>query len=178
MSLFVCEQSSLYFAFARREEIAMSLPLSQVLSSKHINMPTSSFRLLLALTTTLTSAVALQTRRALLRSATAASAASAVTLLPALAAHAAQSGVPEGMRTSESYTNLQQLSRDDGHAGRWHDLVALTTITAWCCLKKCKSPARRMRRSWLVLDGGVVATPLSIRPRYPDPRLLYDVEVR
>ena len=88
----------------------MSLPLSQVLSSKHTNMPTSSFRLLLALTTTLTSAVALQTRRALLRSATAASAASAVTLLPALAAHAAQSGVPEGMRTSESYTNLQQLS--------------------------------------------------------------------
>lgn len=124
---------------------------------------------------------ALQTRRAVLSHATAAAAASA---LPSLAAQAAAPGVPEGMKTSESYTNLQQISPETtGTLGAGTMSSRSRPSTGVVLLEEVKEAGKKDQPSVsadLVLDGGVVATAtFDADPGYPLIRgMFYDVEVR
>ena len=114
-------------------------------------------------------------RRALLGSA-----ASAI-VLP-IAANAG--GVPEGMKTSESYTNLQQISPETtGTLGAGTMSSRSRPSTGVVLLADVEEAGKKDAPSVsadLVLDGGVVATAsFDSEPGYPLIRgMFYDVEVR
>lgn len=114
-------------------------------------------------------------RRAVLRSATSAA------FLP-LIANAA--GAPEGMKTSESYTNLQQLSPETtGTLGAGTMSSRSRPVTGVVLIEDIAESGKKDAPSVsadLVLDGGVVATAtFDSEPGYPLIRgMFYDVEVR
>lgn len=119
-----------------------------------------------------------QGRRAILR--TAASAA----VLPLLAGRAQAGGVPEGMKTSESYTNLQQISPETtGTLGAGTMSSRSRPVTGVVLLEDVQEGGKKDSPTVsadLVLDGGVVATAtFDSEPGYPLVRgMFYDVEVR
>jgi hypothetical protein len=103
----------------------------------------------------------------------------------ALAPLAARAGgVPEGMRTSESYTNLQQLSPETtGTLGAGTMSSRSRPETGCVLLEEVAEAGKKDAPSVsaeLVLDGGVVATAaFDAEPGYPLIRgMFYDVEVR
>lgn len=114
-------------------------------------------------------------RRAVLRSA-----ASAV-FVPLLVDAA---GVPEGMKTSESYTNLQQLSPETtGTLGAGTISSRSRPVTGVVLIEDIAESGKKDSPSVsadLVLDGGVIATAtFDAEPGYPLIRgMFYDVEVR
>jgi len=99
--------------------------------------------------------------------------------LPALAG-----GVPEGMRTSESYSNLQQLSpQTTGALGAGTISSRSRPVTGVVLLDEVQEAGKKDAPTVsadLVLDGGVVATAtFDSEPGYPLIRgMFYDVEVR
>jgi len=134
----------------------------------------------------LESAAALQptpssSRRAVLRRA---AAATTSTLLLPLASNAAQPGVPEGMKTSESYTNLQQISPETtGTLGAGTMSSRSRPSTGVVLLEEVSETGKKDAptvSAELVLDGGVAATAVfQSEPGYPLIRgMFYDVEVR
>lgn len=105
----------------------------------------------------------LASRRAVLQGATSAA------LLP-LAAVAG--GVPEGMKTSESYTNLQQISPETtGTLGAGTMSSRSRPATGCVLLEEVTEAGKKDAPSVsaeLVLDGGVVATAaFDSEPGYP-----------
>ena len=116
-----------------------------------------------------------QSRRAVLQSAASAA------FLP-LVAHAG--GVPEGMKTSESYTNLQQISPETtGTLGAGTMSSRSRPETGVVLLEEVQEAGKKDAPTVsadLVLDGGVIATAtFDSEPGYPLIRgMFYDVEVR
>jgi len=119
-------------------------------------------------------------RRAVMTGAASAALGSA---LPPLAARAA-AGVPEGMRTSESYSNLQQLSPETtGTLGAGTISSRSRPVTGVVLIEEVQEAGKKEAPSVtadLVLDGGVLATAtFDAEPGYPLIRgMFYDVEVR
>jgi len=101
-----------------------------------------------------------------------------------LPAVAASGGVPDGMRTSESYTNLQQLSPETtGTLGAGTMSSRSRPSTGVVLLEEVSEAGKKDAPTVsadLVLDGGVVATAtFDAEPGYPLIRgMFYDVEVR
>ena len=120
----------------------------------------------------------LTSRRAVLRSA-----ASAAALIP-LAANAAAPGVPEGMKTSESYSNLQQISPETtGTLGAGTMSSRSRPVTGVVLLEEVKESGKKDAptvTAEVVLDGGVAATAtFDASDGYPLVRgMFYDVEVK
>lgn len=118
---------------------------------------------------------AVTTRRALLRGAGTAS------LLPLIAN---AGGVPEGMKTSESYSNLQQISPETtGTLGAGTMSSRSRPSTGVVLLEEIQESGKSNAPSVaadLVLDGGVVATAsFQSEVGYPLIRgMFYDVEVK
>ena len=118
-------------------------------------------------------------RRAVLRSA-----ATTSTLLLPHASNAAQTGVPEGMKTSESYTTLQQISPETtGTLGAGTMSSRSRPTTGVVLLEEVEETGKKdapLVSAELVLDGGVAATAVfQSEPGYPLIRgMFYDVEVR
>ena len=124
--------------------------------------------------------VAVVTRRAALRGAFAASAVG----LPVTAANAGGGGgVPEGMKTSESYSNLQQISPETtGTLGAGTMSSRSRPVTGVVVLLEEVSESGKKDAptvsAELVLDGGVAAT-ITFDSEYPLVRgMFYDVEVK
>jgi len=117
-------------------------------------------------------------RRAVLSGAAAACASS---LLPR---RLVAGGVPEGMKTSESYSNLQQLSPETtGTLGAGTMSSRSRPSTGVVLLEAVQEGGKKDAptvSAELVLDGGVVATAVfDSEPGYPLIRgMFYDVEVR
>ena len=112
-------------------------------------------------------------RRAVLRSA-----ASAV-FVPLLVDAA---GVPEGMKTSESYSNLQQIAPEvTGTLGAGTMSSRSRPVTGVVLLEEVQESGKKDSptvSAELVLDGGVAATAV-FQSEYPLIRgMFYDVEVR
>ena len=106
-------------------------------------------------------------------------------ILPAVPLTAsAAPGVPEGMKTSESYTNLQQLSPETtGTLGAGTISSRSRPSTGVVLLEEVKEAGKKDAPSVaaeLVCDGGVVATAtFDSEPGFPLIRgMFYDVEVR
>lgn len=103
-------------------------------------------------------------------------------LLAPLAARAG--GVPEGMKTSESYTNLQQISPETtGTLGAGTMSSRSRPSTGVVLLEEVQTSGKSDSptvSAELVLDGGVAATAtFQAEPGYPLIRgMFYDVEVR
>lgn len=117
-------------------------------------------------------------RRALLHKGAAAAALPLLLSLPAVA----QGGVPEGMRTSESYTNLQQISPETtGTLGAGTMSSRSRPVTGVVLLEEVQESGKKTAptvSAELVLDGGVAAT-ATFDAQYPLNRgMFYDVEVR
>ena len=116
-----------------------------------------------------------QSRRAVLQRA------ASTAFLP-LVAHAG--GVPEGMKTSESYTNLQQISPETtGTLGAGTMSSRSRPETGVVLLEEVQEAGKKDSPTVsadLVLDGGVIATAtFDSEPGYPLIRgMFYDVEVR
>jgi len=116
-------------------------------------------------------------RRAVLRGAASAA------MLPSIAW--AQQGVPEGMKTSESYTNLQQISPETtGTLGAGTMSSRSRPVTGIVLLEEVTESGKKKEgvtiSAELVLDGGVAATAtFEAAPGYDLNRgMFYDVEVR
>lgn len=125
-------------------------------------------------------AAAAATRRAVLFRCAALAALSPLSPLEAIAA----GGAPEGMRTSESYTNLQQLSPETtGTLGAGTMSSRSRPTTGVVLLEEVVEAGKKDAptvSAELVLDGGVAATAVfQSEPGYPLVRgMFYDVEVR
>lgn len=109
-------------------------------------------------------------------------AAAALPLLLSPAAALAQAGVPEGMKTSESYTNLQQIAPEvTGTLGAGTMSSRSRPSTGVVLLEEVQESGSRGAptvTAELVLDGGVAAT-ATFQAEYPLNRgMFYDVEVR
>lgn len=93
-------------------------------------------------------------------------------------------GVPEGMKTSADYSNLQQLSPETtGTLGAGTMSSRSRPVTGVVLLEEVQEVGKKEAPSIsaeLVLDGGVVATAtFDSEPGYPLIRgMFYDVEVR
>jgi len=124
-------------------------------------------------------AAAAATRRAVLFRCAALAALSPLSPLEAIAG-----GTPEGMRTSESYTNLQQLSPETtGTLGAGTMSSRSRPTTGVVLLEEVVESGKKDSptvSAELVLDGGVAATAVfQSEPGYPLVRgMFYDVEVR
>lgn len=102
--------------------------------------------------------------------------------LQAPAAALAQSGVPEGMKTSESYSNLQQIAPEvTGTLGAGTMSSRSRPVTGVVLLEEVQESGKAAAptvTAELVLDGGVAAT-ATFDAQYPLNRgMFYDVEVR
>jgi len=103
--------------------------------------------------------------------------------LNSMPAHAAGvGGVPEGMKTSESYTNLQQISPETtGTLGAGTMSSRSRPSTGVVLLEEVQEAGEKNRptvSAELVLDGGVAAT-ATFQSEYPLIRgMFYDVEVK
>jgi len=104
-------------------------------------------------------------------------------MLPSIAW--AQQGVPEGMKTSESYTNLQQISPETtGTLGAGTMSSRSRPVTGIVLLEEVTESGKKKEgvtiSAELVLDGGVAATAtFEAAPGYDLNRgMFYDVEVR
>uniref|UniRef100_A0A7S0L6A4 PsbP C-terminal domain-containing protein n=1 Tax=Coccolithus braarudii TaxID=221442 RepID=A0A7S0L6A4_9EUKA len=91
-------------------------------------------------------------------------------------------GVPEGMRTSESYSNLQQISPETtGTLGAGTMSSRSRPVTGVVLLEEVQETGAKVApfvSAELVLDGGVAAT-ATFQAEYPLNRgMFYDVEVR
>jgi hypothetical protein len=117
-------------------------------------------------------------RRAVLRGA------ASTAFLPFISAANAAGGVPEGMRTSESYTNLQQISPETtGTLGAGTMSSRSRPVTGIVLLEEVQENGKKDAptvTAELVLDGGVAATAtFDAEPGYRlDRGMFYDVEVR
>jgi len=103
-------------------------------------------------------------------------------LLSSPAPTLAQPGVPEGMKTSESYTNLQQIAPEvTGTLGAGTMSSRSRPATGVVLLEEVQESGKRDAptvTAELVLDGGVAAT-ATFQAEYPLNRgMFYDVEVR
>lgn len=109
--------------------------------------------------------------------------AASTAMLPFLAS-AAQPGVPEGMKTSESYSNLQQIAPEvTGTLGAGTMSSRSRPSTGIVLLEEVQEGGKKDAptvSAELVLDGGVSATvSFQSEPGYPLIRgMFYDVEVR
>merc|ERR1719181_1897988 len=115
-------------------------------------------------------------RRAVLRGA------ASTAFLPFISAANAAGGVPEGMRTSESYANLQQISPETtGTLGAGTMSSRSRPVTGIVLLEEVQENGKKDAptvTAELVLDGGVAAT-ATFDAQYPLNRgMFYDVEVR
>lgn len=116
----------------------------------------------------------LTSRRAVLQSAASAA------LIPL----AANAGVPEGMKTSESYTNLQQISPETtGTLGAGTMSSRSRPVTGVVLLEEVKESGKKDAptvTAEVVLDGGIAATAtFDSADGYPLVRgMFYDVEVK
>merc|ERR1719353_1290297 len=96
----------------------------------------------------------------------------------------AQVGVPEGMKTSESYSNLQQIAPEvTGTLGAGTMSSRSRPATGVVLLEEVQEAGKASAPSVsaeLVLDGGVAATAtFNAAPGYPLIRgMFYDVEVK
>jgi len=102
--------------------------------------------------------------------------------LGSLTPRAAISGVPEGMKTSESYSNLQQISPETtGTLGAGTISSRSRPNTGVVLLEEVQEAGKKSApfvSAELVLDGGVAAT-ATFNAEYPLNRgMFYDVEVR
>ena len=107
--------------------------------------------------------------------------AAALPLLLSLPA-VAQVGVPEGMKTSESYSNLQQIAPEvTGTLGAGTMSSRSRPVTGVVLLEEVQESGKAAAptvTAELVLDGGVAAT-ATFDAQYPLNRgMFYDVEVR
>merc|ERR1711920_227464 len=102
--------------------------------------------------------------------------------LGSLTPRSAISGVPEGMKTSESYSTLQQISPETtGTLGAGTISSRSRPITGVVLLEEVQEAGKKSApfvSAELVLDGGVAAT-VTFSAEYPLNRgMFYDVEVR
>ena len=144
-----------YVGYARRKysEVADQVPTSR--SSAVVMVPSALVLMLGSACALLPSDLAASaSRRAVL------SGAASATLLP-LAARAAQPGVPEGMKTSESYTNLQQIAPEvTGTLGAGTMSSRSRPVTGIVLLEEVQESGKKDAptvAAELVLDGGVAA---------------------